>query len=126
MIIIDTSVWIEFLKQNAQYSDHVKELLENQRVLAIDCIFGELLQGAKNNSEREIIKSYWENLPKFNHDNIWIEAGSYSSEHKFISKGIGLIDSVILFSVKKSNSKLWTLDKKLLSVVRKEEKYNFA
>lgn len=126
MIIIDTSIWIEFLKQNAQYSDHVKELLEFQKVLAIECIFGELLQGAKNNSEREIIKSYWENLPKFNHDNIWIEAGSYSSEQKLISKGIGLIDTVILFSVKKSNSKLWTLDKKLLSVVKNEEKYNFA
>jgi predicted nucleic acid-binding protein len=52
MIILDTSIWIEFLKNNSDYYSKVKDLLENRKVLAIECVFGELLQGAK--SKREI------------------------------------------------------------------------
>jgi predicted nucleic acid-binding protein len=123
MIIIDTSIWIEYFKQNSQYSNQIMKLLETQKVLAVECIFGELLQGVKNNREREIINSYWENLPKCNDNNVWIDAGNYSSEHKLISKGIGLIDTVILISAQKNNAKIWTLDKKLMRILKKEEKY---
>ena len=34
MIVIDTSVWIEFLKQNPLYASKVNEMLENREVLA--------------------------------------------------------------------------------------------
>ena len=51
MIILDTSVWIEFLKNNPEYFSKIEYLLENQQVLAVECIFGELLQGEKNKSE---------------------------------------------------------------------------
>ena len=39
-------------------------LLENQKILAVECIFAELLQGAKSIRDRDILISYWENLPK--------------------------------------------------------------
>ena len=83
MIILDTSVWIEFLKNNPEYFSKVKYLLENQQVLAIECIFGELLQGAKNKREIEIISLYCENLPKIKIENGWIQAGIYSSVNAF-------------------------------------------
>ena len=123
MIVLDTSVWIEFLKQNPDYYSKIKFLLENQQILAIECIFGELLQGTRNKREREIISLYWENLPKSDHDNVWIEAGLFSSENKLISKGIGLIDCVILLTARKNNYKIWTLDKKIMSLLKNEEKY---
>lgn len=124
MIVLDTSVWIEFLKQNPKYYSAIKLLLENQKVLAIDCIFGELLQGAKNKREIEIISLYWKNLPKTSDENIWIEAGIYSSKNKLFSKGVGLIDCVILLSARNYDSMIWTLDKKLKSLLRKEEIFN--
>ena len=123
MIIIDTSIWIEFLKNNPVYYSTVKDLLENRKVLAIECIFGELLQGAKSKREIEIISLYWENLPKTMIDNGWIEAGKYSSINKLTSIGVGIIDSFIIVTARKVNAPIWSLDKKLNSLLNKEEKY---
>ena len=121
MIILDTSIWIEFLKQNLDYFEKIKDLLESQKVLAVECIFAELLQGARDESERTIIESYWENLPKSVHENIWIQAGKYSSEYKLVSKGVGIIDTVILLSARFSGAKLYTLDKKLIALLDENE-----
>jgi hypothetical protein len=123
MIILDTSIWIEFLKNNPEYYSKVKDLLENRKVLAIECIFGELLQGAKNKREIEIISLYWENLPKAIIENGWIEAGKYSSINKLTSIGVGIIDSFIIITARKVNAQIWSLDKKLNSLLNKEEKY---
>jgi predicted nucleic acid-binding protein len=125
MIIVDTSVWVEFLRNSPLFFSNVQELLENQKVLTIDCIFAELLQGAKDKREREIILSYWNNLPKVEIENLYINAGIYSSENKLISKGIGLIDSSIIISSIHYKAKVWTLDKKLQNALKKENIYYF-
>jgi len=125
MIILDTFIWIEFLKNNPEYFSKVKYLLENQQVLAVECIFGELLQGAKNKREIEIISLYWENLPKAKIENGWIKAGIYSSSNKLTSRGVGLIDSYIIISARNNNSQIWSLDKKLNSLLKTEERFNF-
>ena len=125
MIIIDTSVWIEFLKQNSFYAPKVIELLENREVLAVEFIFGELLQGARNKREKKIITDYWKSLPKCSQDNIWIEAGHYSSEEKLFSKGIGLIDCAIIISARNHQAKIWSLDKKLNNILKEDEKFDY-
>ena len=123
MIILDTSIWIEFLKNNPECYSKVKDLLENRKVLAIECIFGELLQGAKSKREIEIISLYWGNLPKAIIENGWIEAGKYSSTNKLTSIGVGIIDSFIIVTARKVNASIWSLDKKLNSLLKREEKY---
>ena len=125
MIILDTSIWIEFLKNNPVYYSTVKDLLENRKILAIECIFGELLQGAKNKREIEVISLYWENLPKAMIEHGWIEAGKYSSQNKLTSHGVGLIDSFIIVTARKFDAQIWSLDKKLNSLLKKEERFNF-
>jgi predicted nucleic acid-binding protein len=121
MIILDTSVWIEFFKNNPVINPPVKSFLENQKILALECIFAELLQGAKNKREIDIISLYWDNLPHYSKQHHWIEAGIYSSRNKLHSKGIGLIDCVIIISARNANARIWSLDKKLNSVLKKEE-----
>ncbi len=123
MIILDTSVWIEFLKGNKDYFPKISKLLENMEILAVECIFGELLQGVKNKSEKEIIKRYWTYLPKKNYENILIEAGEYSAKNKLLDHGVGLIDATILIYAIKSESEIWTLDKKFIRVIPKEILY---
>lgn len=120
MIILDTSVWIEFFKKKAEIFTSVKNLLEAEEVYTLECIFGELLQGAKNDQERDLIISYWQHLPKIDEKGIWIEAGKYSGENKLPSKGVGLIDVVIILAAIRSKSKVWTLDKKLSKILEKE------
>ena len=123
MIILDTSVWIEYLRTNQAYFPTVSNLLENREVLAIECIFGELLQGVKNKSEKEIILGFWTHLPKEKYENIIIQAGEYSAQNKLLDHGVGLIDAIILIHAIKSNSKIWTLDTKFLRIMPEELKY---
>jgi len=77
MIILDTSVWIEHLKNNQNYFPKICKLLESGEILAVECVFGELLQGVKNKKEEEIILKYWEHLPKKKYRDIIIKAGIY-------------------------------------------------
>jgi len=130
MIILDTSVWIEHLRNNPNYFPKVKTLMENLEILAVECVFGELLQGVKNKSEKDIIINFWTHLPKENFEDIIIQAGVYSAQYKLIDHGVGLIDAIILMHGIKSNSKIWTLDTKFLRVIPEELKFiddpNFA
>lgn len=115
--IADTSVWIEFLKGNKDIFNIFRKKLENQEIVAVEYVFAELLQGVKDTREKEIIQDYWGNLPKLNETGIWIKAGIYSNTNSFFNRGIGLIDGVLLVLSKEYNLKIWTLDKKLLSVL---------
>jgi len=123
MIILDTSIWIEHLRNNQLYFPKVRKLLENREVLAVECVFGELLQGIKNKSEKEIIINFWTYLPKENYENIIIQAGEYSAQNKLLDHGVGLIDAIILMHSIKSNSKIWTLDNIFLKIIPEELKY---
>ena len=123
MIIADTSIWVEFFKRIDPIFSSLVTLLENRNILGLSCIFGELLQGTRNKRERQTIQSYWDNLPKTDESSLFFEAGSYSGEYKLLSKGIGLIDTVILVAARNSSSQVWTLDKKLLNALASEEQF---
>ena len=123
MIILDTSVWIEFFKNNQNYYPQICKLLESGEILAVECVFGELLQGVKNEKEKEIVLNYWKHLPKGNYENVIIEAGEYSALNKLLDHGVGLIDTIILMHAIKSNSKIWTIDNKFLRIIPEEIKY---
>ena len=123
MILIDTSVWIEFFKRQPSIFSTVTSLLESQSIIAAECVFGELLQGVKDSRERTVVLGYWDNLPKRDEAGIWIEAGLMSAENKWVSKGVGLIDAVLLCLAMKHHLKVWTLDKKLLAVMKATENF---
>ena len=124
MLILDTSVWIEYLKSNPAYFNRILKLLESREVLAVDCVFGELLQGTKNNYEVNIILDFWNHLPREDYENVIVKAGVYSAQKKLLDKGVGLIDAIILMYGIKSNSKIWTLDKKFIKIIPKELRYS--
>jgi predicted nucleic acid-binding protein len=123
MIILDTSIWIEYLKRNDEYRVVIDDLLRGKKVLAFDFIFGELLQGAKEHEKAKII-GIWEILPKANVTGIGFYAGKYSMENKLKDKGIGLIDCAIIYATMDSGSVLWTLDRKILDNVDGKILYN--
>jgi predicted nucleic acid-binding protein len=112
MVILDTTVWIEYLKNNQEYYFLISPLLEQKEVMAVECIFRELLQGVKNKYEEEILLNYWKYLPKKKYDEIILEAGNYAHKKNLLDKGVGLLYAIILMHGIRSNSKIWTLDKK--------------
>jgi hypothetical protein len=119
-IIFDTSVWIEYFKGNDEYFDTCQQIIEKGEVKTIELIFAELLQGALNKREIEMIKAYYELTPKVEIFQLGILAGEYSQKEKLISKGIGLIDACIITATIASESKLWTLDKKIKSFLNEQ------
>ncbi|GHT71456.1 hypothetical protein FACS1894110_24560 [Spirochaetia bacterium] len=124
MIILDTSVWIEFLRKNEKYFDFISQMLTKMDIMAVEVVFGELLQGVKNKREEEIILDYWKHLPKIDNDTeIIISAGIYSHKNKLIDKGVGLIDSIIIMHGIKTDSKIWTLDTNFFKAIPPELVY---
>ena len=117
MIIVDTSIWIDFFKKKLDEFDILINLIETGQIIMLDIIAAELLQGAKSKREVKIIKAYWDNLVKYSKGDLIIQAGEFSYKNKLIDKGIGLIDSIIITVAINSNSKLWTRDKKILNNV---------
>ena len=117
MVLLDTSIWIEFLRGNRLYYDHVAELLESGNVHSVEAIFAELLQGANSKREIEIISSYWNNINNLNEKGLWIEAGILSHQKKLFNKGVGIIDAMLISYAKKYDIRIWSLDKKLNSVL---------
>lgn len=77
-----------------------------------------------NKREVEVIKAYYELIPKIEIENLFMLAGEFSKDKKLINKGIGLIDSCIITATIRSNSKLWTLDKKIKAYLSDEFLFN--
>lgn len=111
--VLDTSVWIEYFKANPHYFSPCQQLLEKASVYTLEIIFAELLQGAKGKREVEIIRGYYESLPKLDRPNTVFEAGAYSQKENLVGKGIGLVDAIIIHATVEHDLKLWTLDKKI-------------
>jgi predicted nucleic acid-binding protein len=113
-IIFDTSVWIEYFKVNPEFFTTCQTLLEERSVYTLEIIFAELLQGAKGKRELGMISGYYENLPKLDHEGLIFEAGLYFQKENLISKGVGLIDSIIISAALKNKLRIWTLDKRII------------
>ncbi len=116
MILVDTSVWIEFLKQNMAYVKDMELLLRGRFVVTVEPVFSELLYGVPNMKDRELIMSYWNILPRiaFGAESM-LDASSFANKNGYYQSGIGLTDAIIIKSALDGNHSIWTLDKKINS-----------
>jgi len=124
MILVDTSVWIEFLKQNKDFTNEMVELLESKSIISIEPIFAELLYGSRNNSERTIILAYWKVLPKIKfNEGSFIESADFANKNNFLNVGIGIIDATLIKAANENKYLIWTLDKKIINNMDKHFLY---
>ena len=123
MVLADTSVWVEFLRGRPPYREGLSRLLKEGKVLAVEPVFAELLQGARDDRERVLLLEYWDNLPKPDVPDLWIMAGETSGRHRWTSKGVGLVDAAILTAARRTSSSLWTLDVRLKSLLKRAETF---
>jgi len=116
MILVDTSIWIEFFKSNPVFVDEMESLLESKSVITIEPVFAELLYGSINENERKMILSYWKVLPKIKFgEGSFIESAGFANKRNYHNLGIGLIDSILSKAVMDNKYRIWTLDKKILN-----------
>ena len=65
MILVDTSVFIDYLKgKNNNSTQNLEYILESKIPYGInDFIYQEILQGAKDRKEFSLLKKYFETIP---------------------------------------------------------------
>ncbi len=114
MILADTSIWISyFRKDDKDIAEILKSYIKTEEIVTVSVVIGELLQGVKNQRERNMIEILRESLPRPDESGLFKDAGDISNQYNLNSKGVGLIDCYILSACLRGQHALWTLDKKL-------------
>jgi len=107
MVLVDTSVWVNHLRDGDKL---LENLLINGEVVCHSFIIGELACG--NIKNRKEIISLLQALPKAS--SIEFEEFLYFiEENQLNGKGIGFVDIHLLASARLDQIKLWTEDKRL-------------
>ncbi|MGH9341808.1 MAG: type II toxin-antitoxin system VapC family toxin [Acidobacteriota bacterium] len=107
MTLVDTSVWIEHLKQG---NERLAVLLEGGRVFCHRFVIGELACGRlRNRDELLNLLGALPATPIVEHD----EVLTLIAERKLAGRGLGWIDMHLLASALLAHCKVWTLDKTL-------------
>lgn len=109
MVLVDTSIWVEHLRNGNR---QLERLLTDAEVICHPFIIGELACGNVNN--RYEILSLLKSLPlapvlEFDEFLFFID------QNQLMGIGIGFVDVHILASAKLAGTLLWTADKKLNS-----------
>lgn len=110
MILVDTSIWIDHLRQR---DERLSKLLNHGQVLAHPFVIGELALGSLQN--RVVILGALQDLPQAPVATEG-EVLSFIEQNALYSIGIGYIDAHLLAAVRLSpGATLWTRDKRLLA-----------
>lgn len=107
MILVDTSVWIDFLQVG---NPHLESYLRDGKVVTHPFVVGALSVG--NVSKRAYFLNLMKELPQVieaSHN----EVGQFIENHEIYGKGIGYFDAHLLCSAIIGRVWLWTLDKRL-------------
>lgn len=113
MILADTSVWINFLRQG---NESLEKYLGKASILMHPMILGELCCG--NLKNRQSIIDLWNNLPQItvatHHEALY-----FLEENRLMGRGIGYVDLHLLASTALERGVLlWTEDKRLASLAQ--------
>ncbi len=112
MILIDTSVWIDHLRQR---DDHLVITLLAGHVLIHPWVIGEIACGSLK--DREQVLDLLRSLPLCSvalEDEVLL----FIEQNKLMARGIGYVDVHLLASTKLSGATLWTRDKRLLIIAK--------
>jgi|WetSurMetagenome_2_1015567.scaffolds.fasta_scaffold278975_2 tRNA(fMet)-specific endonuclease VapC len=111
-IIVDTSVWIEFFRNEiSPVSSHLKSLLHSGRVVMTGMILAEILQGIKSGNEVILVKNSLESLPFIEiNKKVWQQSGEISATLRRKGITIPLSDIIIACAALTEGFELYTID----------------
>lgn len=112
MILVDSSVWIEFFHgRDKALCLKLGELLDLDEVVLSDIVYLEIINGAKK-TEVERIKRLFSAFGRYSFQSEWIdEIESFLISNKSKGYRFGIPDLMIAKTCDKNNFKIWTLDK---------------
>ena len=111
MILVDTSIWIDYLRQGDPL---LVEHLNQQQILMHGMVLGELAIGKFKN--RQLLLDRWQALP-FIQSATDAQVLQFLETHQLMGQGVGWIDLHLLTSTSFTDGvKLWTRDKRLRTI----------
>ncbi len=110
-IIIDTSIWIEYFKDNKSYTLFIDENLDLDNIYIVGPIISELLHGVKSKSEYDTLSGAIEAVPFLNCIYAdWVKAGKILFELKKTGISIPLTDAIIGSIALRTDASILTID----------------
>ena len=111
MILVDTSIWIDYLRQGEPF---LVEQLNQQQILMHGMVLGELAIG--NFKNRQLLLDRWQALP-FIPSATDSQVLQFLETHQLMGLGVGWIDLYLLTATALTDGvKLWTRDKRLRTI----------
>jgi len=112
MILVDSSIIIDFLNNNC-YKDEITQLIKNKQMVTTPIIVMEILQGIKNDKTYTKIKAFMESLPivLITYDDYLLSANIYRNCRKRGKTIRKSIDCLIASIAINNNLKLFTRDR---------------
>jgi len=112
LVLLDTSVWIDFFRKKSPVFEEVDLLIEQNRICIARLIAAELLQGAKSTKEFNILKE----SPDVFHlleetADTWNQAANLSRQLRSQGYTIGLGDCYIATLAHHYRVPIWSHDK---------------
>jgi tRNA(fMet)-specific endonuclease VapC len=110
-IIIDTSVWIEYFRNNKDFVQFIEENLDMENIYITGPIISELLQGVRSSKEYESLSESLEGLPYENtvYDD-WKKSGQILFDLKKKAITIPVTDAIIGSVALRLNAAILSLD----------------
>ena len=113
MVLVDTSVWIRSLANQAPYVAELDRLLGLDEVVGHDLVYGELLIGDIG-GRRKLLAAYerMHQAPMVPHHDVV----AFVRDRDLHGRGVGWIDVHLLASAIVGRSQLWTADPRFAAV----------
>ena len=115
MVLVDTSVWVRSLADQAPYASELDRLLRLERVAGHELVYGELLIGDRG-GRAEMLAAYAQmhQVKAIPHH----EAVAFVRARGLRARGAGWIDIHLLASAIVGRLRLWTADPRLAAIAR--------
>jgi predicted nucleic acid-binding protein len=107
MVLLDTSIWLQYLGGREPYLSHARQLLTQGAVLGHDLVYGELLIGDRGT--RATLLALLEKItvaPTVPHG----EIVRFVRDRQLRAQGLSWIDAHLLAAVLVTHARLWTAD----------------
>jgi len=111
-VLLDTSVWIEFMRGREPVCSQVRAMLDNDTVVCTGIILAELLQGVKSSNESKFIKNFpdvFEFPPETTAR--WLSSGELAAAMRAKGVTVPLSDCFIAITAVDTKSELITADR---------------
>ena len=112
-VLVDTSVWIELLRDSEHpLRSHLENLVATDRARICRAIVAELIQGAVSAKDLEAAEGLAETVPLLEADDfLWLEAGRLGRRLRQKGATVGLFDCYLAALATKHQCLLLSLDK---------------